>query len=76
MDNIGSEIIFPCICSFIASIAFGIQFNLRLRHIFAAALGGMLSQFIFSLMEMNVKSQLLCSFISSCAISLSSQILA
>ena len=42
------DIVLPALYSFIASIAFGIQFNIRFRHIIVAAVGGIISQVIFS----------------------------
>lgn len=71
-----NQIILPCLYTFIASIAFGIQFNIRLRHIFAAAIGGIVSQLIFSVMELQGSSEMLCYFAAACSISAYSEILA
>ena len=70
------EIILPCIFSFIASIAFGIQFNIRFLHIVAAGIGGIVSQFIFLLLEYNGADEMLCYFTAACAISVYSELLA
>lgn len=70
------EIVLPCLYSFIASIAFGIQFNIRLRHIFAAGIGGAVSQLLFSVMDVSGRNEILCYFAAACAISLYSEFLA
>ena len=70
------DIVLPALYSFIASIAFGIQFNLRFRHIIVAAVGGIISQVIFSAAELSGSSEMLCYFLAACAISVYSEILA
>ena len=71
-----NEIFLPCLYSFIASLAFGIQFDIRFKHIAAAAIGGIISQLIFSVTELTESSELMGYFIASCAISLYAEILA
>lgn len=70
------EIILNALYSFIASFAFGVQFNIRFRHITAAALGSIISQVIFSTAEMSGSSEILCYFLAACAISVYSEFLA
>lgn len=70
------EIILPCVYSFIASIAFGIQFNIRFLHIIAAGVGGIVSQFIFLLLELNGTGEMFCYFAAACAISIYAELLA
>lgn len=74
--NALNDIILPAFYSFIASIAFGIQFNIRFRHIIAAAVGGVISQVIFSAAELGGSSEALCYFLAACAISVYSEFLA
>lgn len=74
--NATQQILLPCLYTFIASIAFGIQFNIKLRHIFAAAIGGIVSQLIFSVMELKGSPEMLCYFAAACAIAAYSEILA
>lgn len=74
--NVMNDLILPCLYSVIASVAFGIQFNIKFRHISAAAVGGGVSQVIFSALELNGSSELLCYFLASCAASAYSEILA
>ncbi len=66
----------PCLYSFIASIAFGIQFNIKLRHIVAAGAGGVVCQFVYMLIALNGASEALACFFGAVTISLYSEILA
>lgn len=74
--NILSDLVLPAFYSFIASIAFGIQFNIRFRHLIAAAVGGIVSQVILSAAELGGNSAFACYFFSACAISAYSEFLA
>lgn len=76
IDNIAQQVVLPCLYSFIASIAFGVQFNIKLRHMIMAGIGGTLTQFIFLAFEMVGTSEMLCYFFSAAAVSVYSEILA
>lgn len=76
IDNIAQQVVLPCLYSFIASIAFGVQFNIKLRHMIMAGIGGTLTQFIFLAFEMFGTSEMLCYFFSAAAVSVYSEILA
>ncbi len=76
MENILSEIILPCIYSLIASIAFGVQFNIRFRHMLAAGIGATLTQLIFTGFEMSGTGQMLCYFFSAAAVSVYAELMA
>lgn len=69
-------IIIQLICSIIASFAFGIQYNIKLRHISVAAIGGGISQLIFSLTEAAYGEELLNYFVAACAISVYAELMA
>ena len=75
MDILNS-IILPCLYTFIASIAFGIQFNIKFHHIIAAGIGGVISQLLFSVLELEGSNEMICYFAAACAISIYSEILA
>lgn len=70
------EIAVPCICSFIACCAFGIQFNIRFNHLIAASVGSLVSQLIYSLLEINSFDAIPCYFISAAAVAAYSEIMA
>ncbi len=74
--NILQSIIMPSLYSFIASFAFCIDFNIRKSFIISASIGGLLSQVVFSLLEVNFVSEMLCYFIASLAITAYSEIMA
>ena len=74
--NVLNDLVLPALYSFIASIAFGIQFNIRFRHIIAAAVGGIISQVIFNAAELGGSSEPLCYFFATCAIAVYSEFLA
>lgn len=74
--NVLHDIVLPALYSFIASIAFGIQFNIRFRHIIASAVGGVISQVIFSAAELGGSSEALCYFLATCSIAVYSEFLA
>ena len=38
--SVMEQIILPCLYSLAASIAFGVQFNIKLRHMITAGIGG------------------------------------
>ncbi len=76
MENIISLYILPCIYSFVTSIAYGIQFNIRKHHIFFAALGGIISKTTITLLFESDISVLPSYFFATCAITLYSEILA
>ncbi len=70
------EIILPCLYSLIASAAFGVQFNIKLRHMITAAIGGTITQLIFMTFELNGTSEMLCYFFSAAAVSAYSEVMA
>ncbi|MDE6746671.1 MAG: hypothetical protein K2J72_08550 [Oscillospiraceae bacterium] len=37
--NIFEQIVLPCLYSLVASIAFGVEFNIKLRHMITAGIG-------------------------------------
>ncbi len=70
------EMILPCIYSFIASIAFGVQFNIRFRHMLAAGIGAVLTQLIFIGFEMSGLGQMICYFFAASAVSVYAELMA
>lgn len=70
------NVILPCLYSLIASIAFGVQFNVRLRHIITAGIGGTITQLIFMSFEYSGGANMLCYFFSAAAVSVYSEIMA
>lgn len=74
--NMSASDILPAVYSFIASIAFGIQFNIRRRHIWAAGLGGFLCQLLFSMFEALEIKEELCYFWAAVIISVFSELAA
>ena len=70
------NVILPCLYSLIASIAFGVQFNVRLRHIITAGIGGTITQLIFMSFEYNGGENMLCYFFSAAAVSVYAEIMA
>ncbi len=76
IDNALQQIILPCLYSLIASIAFGVQFNIKLRHMIMAGIGGTLTQFIFLAFELSGITEMLCYFFSAAAVSAYSEIMA
>lgn len=71
-----NDIFLPCIYSLIASIAFGVQFNIRFKHMLAAGIGAMLTQLIFTGFEMSGSGQMLCYFFSAAAVSVYAELMA
>ena len=76
MDIVINEIIMPCVYSLIASIAFGVQFNIRFKHMITAGIGGTITQLIFIAFEANEVSEMLCYFFSAAAVSVYSELMA
>ena len=76
IDNALQQIMLPCLYSLIASIAFGVQFNIKLRHMIMAGIGGTLTQFIFIAFELSGTAEMLCYFFSAAAVSVYSEIMA
>lgn len=74
--EITKEMLIPCLCSFIACCAFGVQFNIRIHHLIAAAVGSTVSQVIYSLLELHEFSAVKCCFIAAAAVSVYSEIMA
>ncbi len=70
------EMAVPCICSFVACLAFGVQFNIRMKHLAAAAAGSAISQIVFYLLEGAGAGAVRCSFIAAAAVSVYSEIMA
>lgn len=74
--NMLADVFLPCLYSLIASIAFGVQFNVRLRHMITAGIGGTITQLIFMAFEYSGTSEMLCYFFSAAAVSVYSEIMA
>lgn len=74
--DIVKDMILPCIYSLIASIAFGVQFNIRFRHMLAAGIGAMLTQLIFTCFEVSGMGQMICYFFAAAAVSVYSELMA
>ena len=68
IDNALQQIILPCLYSLVASIAFGVQFNIKLRHMIMAGIGGTLTQFIFLAFEFSGTNEMLCYFFSAASV--------
>lgn len=71
-----SELWLPCLYSFIASFAFCIDFNIRKTFIISASFGGLLSQIVYSALELNNVNEMLCYIISAIAITIYSEFMA
>ncbi len=74
--DIMKDMALPCIYSLIASIAFGVQFNIRFRHMLAAGIGAMLTQLIFTGFEISGMGQMICYFFSAAAVSVYAELMA
>ncbi|MDD6991333.1 MAG: threonine/serine exporter family protein [Oscillospiraceae bacterium] len=70
------DIVIPCICSFVACAAFGVQFNIRFKHLIAASVGSLVSQLIYTLLSMNEFGEIQTCFISAAAVALFSEVMA
>lgn len=70
------QVFLPCLYSLVASAAFGVQFNIRLRHIITAAVGGAVTQMILMTFEFGGMGDMLCYFLSAAAVSLYSEFMA
>lgn len=78
MDGIDilRQVFLPCLYSLIASAAFGVQFNIRPRHIITAAIGGTVTQLIFLAFELSGTGDMLCYFLSAAAVALYCELMA
>lgn len=76
MDNMVQQVVLPCLYSLIASIAFGVQFNIKLKHMITAGIGGTLTQLIFTGFELSGTNEMLCYFFSAAAVSIYSELMA
>lgn len=74
--NIMEQFVMPCLYSLIASAAFGVQFNIKLRHMITAAIGATITQLIFVSYELSGTSEMLCYFFSAAAVSVYSELMA
>lgn len=74
--DILSDILLPCVYSLIASIAFGVQFNIRFKHMLTAGIGSVLTQLIFIGFGMSGSGQMLCYFFSAAAVSVYAELMA
>ena len=70
------DMVIPCACSFVACAAFGVQFNIRFRHLIAASVGSLVSQLIYTLLSINEFEEIQCCFISAAAVALFSELMA
>lgn len=76
IDNAVQQLILPCFYSLIASVAFGVQFNIKLKHMITAGIGGTVTQLIYIVFELSGTEAMLCYFFSAAAVSLYSELLA
>ena len=76
IDNVLQQLILPCVYSLIASIAFGVQFNIKFRHMITAGIGGTVTQLIFLAFELSGTDTMLCYFFSAVAVSIYSEVMA
>ena len=76
IDNVLQQLILPCVYSLIASIAFGVQFNIKFRHMITAGIGGTVTQLIFLAFELSGTDTMLCYFFSAAAVSIYSEVMA
>lgn len=74
--NITEQFVLPCLYSLIASAAFGVQFNIKLRHMITAAIGATITQLIFVSYELSGTSEMFCYFFSAAAVSVYSELMA
>lgn len=70
------DMVIPCVCSFVACAAFGVQFNIRFRHLIAASVGSLVSQLIYTLLIRSEFGEIQCCFISAAAVALFSELMA
>lgn len=71
------NILLSCLCSLLACGAFGVQFNIRGKHLGAAAAAAVVSQVVHSCLEMwGVFSQAMCCFAAAAAVSAYAEIMA
>lgn len=70
------EIVIPCLCSFIACCAFGVQFNIKVKHLIAASVGSLVSELVYDIFTVNGFSEIKCCFIAAIAVSVYSEIMA
>ncbi len=68
--------ILPCVLSFVASLAFGIQFNIKFKHIIAAGFGAVICQLVYMVISKTGASEALSCFFAAVTISLYSEVLA
>ncbi len=68
--------IYQSFFAFLASLGFGVLFNIRGKNLFFAALGGSISWFVYLLSKNNNNSEIFSLFISSIAFSVYSEICA
>ena len=76
MENVIQQVVLPCLYSLIASIAFGVQFNIRFKHMLTAGIGGTLTQLIFIGFEFSEAGEMLCYFFSAAAVSIYAELMA
>ena len=70
------NMIYQSFFAFLASLGFGVLFNIKGKNLFFAALGGCLSWFVYLLFKTNNNSEIFSLFISSIAFSAYSEIFA
>ena len=74
--ELANEMLMPCVCTFAASVAFALLFNLKKKNILLAALGGLLCQLVFMPLESYFSSVMPAYFLSAAAITVYSEIMA
>lgn len=70
------DILIKCILSTAACAAYGIQFNIRPRHLVSAAVGGFMSQFIYFILQNNGSGEVSCCFMAAAGAAVYSELLA
>lgn len=71
-----ANMIYQSFFAFLASLGFGVLFNIRGKNLFFAALGGCISWFVYLFFKTNNNSEISSLFISSIAFSVYSEICA
>lgn len=71
-----NEYVLPCLCSFIACFALGIQFNIRFKHLIAASVGSIVSQLVYLMMQAQDYSEIKCCFFAAAAVAVYSEAMA
>lgn len=74
--DIFSVYVLPCLCSFVACCALGVQFNIRFKHLIAASVGSIVSQLIYLFLSSGGYTEIKCCFIAAAAVAAYSEAMA